>query len=609
MMGRTLRLLGRTLEGGVPPSDGTVISYYVTSVARLLRRKWQLPLFLIATVTHAVAHAVVALAAAGIAVLLARGWDASGAHSPGDTCGLRWLHGRGAGSGALGSEAVWLAGVGLVAVFVKGTSGVYATYVQTWIGGELATTLRLGILDTLLDRRPECAPRHADHGEPSVTQTVRAVSALTLSVREVEHGLDRGLLGGARAVAQLVPLAVVLAAISLPMAAAAGGVLGGFSWALGRMRAAYRRATGCAARENEKLLEAADEAVRQADLWVAFGAERMARNRVAILGQALARGSASLHARAAAMSSVNEVLAAAALVLALAAARAGFLGPWTDGGSLIYFAVAFFLAYRPLRELSDARLALVRASDAYSDVRRWTRAPAPSACLQGEEPDSAFAKSWSAGVLEMRSVRTRYGHARPLSLRVEPGTVVAIVGPTGIGKTSLLRALLGLETSAEGDVCFDGTLLNACPAGPGGRPFAWVPQDAPLVADTLEANVRLGAPGAPVGEILSSLGAPHLVDALGITRLASQGNVERAVSGGERQWIALARAVATELPVLLLDEPTNGLDAEAQGLVLAAISRLRGHRTVILVTHRTEPLAIADVVVRLQRDDSVGRAA
>jgi ABC-type transport system involved in cytochrome bd biosynthesis fused ATPase/permease subunit len=71
------------------------------------------------------------------------------------------------------------------------------------------------------------------------------------------------------------------------------------------------------------------------------------------------------------------------------------------------------------------------------------------------------------------------------------------------------------------------------------------------------------------------------------------------VSGGERQWIALARAVATGQPVLLLDEPTSGLDAESQRHVLEAIERLRGSRTVLIVTHRPEPLAIADMVIRL----------
>jgi ABC-type transport system involved in cytochrome bd biosynthesis fused ATPase/permease subunit len=90
-----------------------------------------------------------------------------------------------------------------------------------------------------------------------------------------------------------------------------------------------------------------------------------------------------------------------------------------------------------------------------------------------------------------------------------------------------------------------------------------------------------------------------LVDDLGTERLGVGG---RAVSGGERQWIALARAIATGQPVLLLDEPTTGLDPEAEALVLLAIARLRGERSVLLVTHRPEPLVIADRVVRLMAE-------
>jgi ABC-type transport system involved in cytochrome bd biosynthesis fused ATPase/permease subunit len=273
----------------------------------------------------------------------------------------------------------------------------------------------------------------------------------------------------------------------------------------------------------------------------------------------------------------------------------------------LLFAIAFFLAYRPLREIAEARLAIARAQGAFDDLRRVID-------LGSEQRASDFplqdARSWRPGVLELRSLRLVRGVGTSgdasLTLRIEPGTIAVVVGPTGVGKTTLLRTLLGLERVEGGDIFFDGEPLGETPAGPQSRPFAWVPQDAPLVADTLAANVALGAQEADGSAALEAMGAAHLVASLGSERLGAGG---RGVSGGERQWIALARAIATRQPVLLLDEPTSGLDQASQQRVLRAIARLRGKRTVIVVTHRPEPLEIADLVVRLDARGAIEIAA
>jgi ABC-type transport system involved in cytochrome bd biosynthesis fused ATPase/permease subunit len=102
--------------------------------------------------------------------------------------------------------------------------------------------------------------------------------------------------------------------------------------------------------------------------------------------------------------------------------------------------------------------------------------------------------------------------------------------------------------------------------------------------------------------VMSAIGAGSLAERLGDAQLGVGG---RALSGGEQKQVAIARALATSQPVLLLDEPTSGLDDHAQALVLSAIEKLRGQRTVLVVTHRPEPLAIADQVLLLGGSSSI----
>jgi ATP-binding cassette subfamily B protein len=568
--------------------------------------------FALALLMHALGHAALAVAAGAVAVTLAGGRNVGKAGSIG----------LGA-HGAVVDTVFVLTFLGLVAIAFKVAGGVYASYVQAIVAGEVGGALRLAVLDNLLGDHRLRRARHIDQGGPesrtapleprpraeSFTHELHALpvtharrlSELTTRVRDVEIGLHVGLLGGVRAIAQLLPLAVVLLWWAPKLALVAIAVFVPFGWMLGRARRAWKRSSAHAAREADGLLDAANEAVTHAELWRTYGAEDKARANVASLGDTLARRTARVEASAAALSGANEVLGAIAVVATIAAARAGWLGGAATGGELVAFAFAFFLAYKPLRDLAEARLALTRADAAFEDMH-LPRRDDPRAITRAQEVPRAT-RSWELADLELRGVRLSRGAcSRAVSLTVRAGEIVAIVGSTGAGKTTLLRTLLGLERARAGSVVYGGVSIDDADVGPDARPFAWVPQDAPLLADSLEANVRLsreGRDGADAAALLASVGAEHLVAHLGGARLGTDG---RAVSGGERQWIALARALATELPVLLLDEPTSGLDPNAQARVLAAIEGLRGERSIVLVTHRREPLAIADRVLDLEGD-------
>ena len=514
-----------------------------------------------------------------------------------------------------------LAIAGLIAALAKLVGGVTAGWAEARVAGEVGAELRLEVLDGIHGSTSLQAPRQRDHGEAHpgrapegrpgrVSHTARApegrpganitkLASLTTHVSDVEKGVALGVFAELRAVLQLAPLVVLLVVLAPRLAGSAALALGGFTLLILYARRALKQNHAKAAREAEALLGAADEAVRHADLWATYGAEGRIRAHVARLGRTILTTASRLRARSALVSHTSEVLGALALVLTLALMGAGAIGG-VDRGAILPFAIAFFMAYKPLRELVDGRLVRARAEDALEEMRERSTGPRVRA-----DREPVAARTWPLATLTVKGLVGRYGSHEPLSFVLPPGKVAAIVGATGVGKTSLLRALLGLEAPREGSVAWGDEDLSLRLVGPKERPFAWVPQDAPVLGDTLVANVVLGARDeheheqddqAHAARVLDDLGAAGLARALGDAVLVT----ERPVSGGERQWIAVGRALATRLPVLLLDEPTSSLDGGAQERMLAAIAGLRGKRTVVIVTHRPEPLAIADVVVRLR---------
>ncbi len=559
----------------------------------------------VGSVMHAAGHAVLA-AAGGV---LAR--ELAGGAGPMDGGSIHALHLLGRGDPMLG-----LAIAGLIAASAKLVGGVVAGWGEARIAGEVGAELRLEVLDGVLAVNKVHSARQRDHGEPRDLATpdggarIAELASLTTHIVDVEKGIALGVFAELRAALSLAPLVVLLAILAPRLAGSAALALGAFSLFVMAARRALKRNRARAAQEAEALLGAADEAVRHADLWATYGAEGRIRAHLRGLGQTLITTAARLRTRSALLSGTSEVLGALALVLTLALVSAGAIGG-VDRGAIVPFAIAFFMAYKPLREMVEGRIARGRAEEALRETRSETREERSGDRRPGSEDRGLARREWALETLGVDRLRTAYGNHRPLSFRLPPGRICAIVGPTGVGKTTLLRTLLGLERAVDGSIAWGEETLDAAGVGPRERPFAWVPQDAPVLADTLAANVLLGADDGEEGEgvalvarLLEQLGARSLVGALGDATLAS----DRLVSGGERQWIAVARALATRLPVLLLDEPTASLDAASQERMLRAIASLRGKRTVVIVTHRSEPLAIADVVVRLDGEDAQHRA-
>lgn len=538
-----------------------------------------------------------AFAGATLVQAVAHGWMATCAGLLGRALVRTQLgsHGGFVDAGTLAFSPLHLCFLGLLGAVAKTGAGAVSDYGRKRAAFSVGNALRQEVTDAILQAGPSA---------PSPAHTHAAIS---VSLREVERGVDEGVLSAVRSVLQLVPLGIALIALSSRLALAALSMLAPFGLVLAVVRKRLRASHAQASRLAEQLHTDIDELVRNLDLWRTYGASGRIRQAIGTAGIRAAMASARSDAARATISGANEVLAATALLAAVALVEHGGLAP--GDGSLVAFSAIFFLMYRPLRDLGDARVAIERGAHALDELDGVCATLDTSAGATTvhsamrtprTEPDPC--SSWGAEGLDVRALSVlRDGHATPATtFQARPGEIVALVGPTGSGKTSLLRALLGLERRLEGGIGFGGRDLLGAGVGPTERPFAWVPQEAAIVAGTLADNILLGAPEAATSDAFA-IAALRMIGAGSL--LAREERVLTAgglgLSGGERQWVAIARALASGLPVLLLDEPTAGLDPLSQERVLAALKAIRGKRTVILVTHRPEPLTIADRVVTL----------
>lgn len=267
-------------------------------------------------------------------------------------------------------------------------------------------------------------------------------------------------------------------------------------------------------------------------------------------------------------------------------------------GALLVFILYLGKMYKPMRDLSKMTDTLSKAAVGFERIREVLETESQIRDLPGARPAPRF-----KGQIEFADVSFGYVPEHSvfdrLNLNVEPGQFVALVGPTGSGKSTLIGMVARFYDPISGAVKIDGQDIRTYTLNTLRQQISFVLQETLLFHAPVWQNIAYGKSGATREEIIK---AAKLANAHEFIERMPQGydtvigERGETLSGGQRQRIAIARAIIRDTPILLLDEPSTGLDAASEELVFEALARLMKGKTAIVIAHRLATVRQADVI-------------
>ncbi len=303
-------------------------------------------------------------------------------------------------------------------------------------------------------------------------------------------------------------------------------------------------------------------------------------------------------------SPISEIFGGVLIILIVWAGTSPLFG---TGGhalspeALIAFLVGTLKMMSPLKSLTQFPAIMAVALASAERVFALLDKPAEDVDRPGERSLPAFNRE-----LVFEDVSFSYPGGEPVlrqvSFGVRKGEVVALVGPSGAGKTTLADLVPRFHDPTGGRILADGVPLTQCTRSSLRRLLAVVGQDTVLLNDTVASNIAYGRPQATAADIAVAAQAANAAEFIAQlpagydTMLGERGT---RLSGGQRQRIAIARALLRDAPILILDEATSALDMEAERLVQEAIDRLMQDRTVLVIAHRLATVRHADRIIVL----------
>lgn len=506
---------------------------------------------------------------------------------------LEWLAGLVPWTADGGAVLLWLLVPAIPLLAVAGALSRHAQRIQsTRAGLALGSRLRGELFDHLQRLPPRLqARRHSGDLVVRVVSDVRILrDALTVTpLRTVEEVL-----------VSLGMLAVMLA-IDWQLSLMALALLPVVALLFRRYQAPMREAIQQQRKREGAIATTAAEALGATRVVQGFGREKSELKR---FGKAASKSirsglkAARLEAKLT-LASETGIGVVMALIVGVAAVRirAGEI----TVGDLVVFAAYLVGFYQPIRRLSRTMHRLQRAASAGERIGEAMSLPQEIT----DRPDAIPAPRF-AGAIDIRNVNFSHREGLPglreVSLSVAPGEHLSLVGQSGAGKSTLLSLIPRFIDPASGTVAIDGTDIRLYQIASLRRQVALVFQEPVLLRGSIAENIAYGRPDATFAEIRQAAMAAGIADIIEAlpegydTRIGERGAL---LSGGQRQCVAIARAVMIDAPIVLLDEPLTGLDPAAARVVAGALDRLAEGRTVLTITHDTTWLHPNDRVAML----------
>ena len=496
-----------------------------------------------------------------------------------------------------GTLQLWTVPLAIMGVFlIRGLAQFIGQYALAKIANEGMLLLRKALFERVL------AAEMGLFGRQSASALSNTV------VYEVQNGsnlLVQALLGLSRDGFTLIALLGYLLYLNWQLTLIVAVVVPGVAWIMKTLSHRLYKLTKFSQQATDELAYVVEENVLAHRMVRLHGAQQSQASRFGALSQSLRRLAIKSTIASAAMTPLTQLLAAAALsvviCIALWQSRGVVDSKDVTVGGFVSFITAMLMLIAPIRRLADVA----------NPITRGVAALERGLSLLGDtgaESEGTHTADRVRGEIVLNQVSVSFGTEQApalnnVSLRVAPGEIVALVGPSGAGKTTLVNLLPRFVNSSQGQITLDGHELSTWNLASLRSQFAMVSQDVVMFNDTIAANVALGSAmdEKRVHECLAAANLAEHIAALpqGIHTVA--GHNAAQLSGGQRQRLAIARALYKNAPILILDEATSALDTESERLVQDALQRLMQGRTTLVIAHRLSTIEHADRVVVMER--------